>query len=66
MECLLCRLKDYRRIATHYNQLAVNFLATIHIAVDIAYWLWVRSLKRVASCVTQLNRLVNVLLLCAD
>lgn len=32
-------LKDFRRIATRYDKLARNFLAAVHIAALIAYWL---------------------------
>ena len=39
IERMFCRLKDFRRIATRYDRLAVNFLAAIHIAAVIAYWL---------------------------
>jgi transposase len=39
IECMFCRLKDFRRIATRYDRLAVDFLAAIHIAAVIAYWL---------------------------
>ena len=33
------RLKDFRRIATRYDKLARNFLAAVHIAALVAYWL---------------------------
>lgn len=39
IERMFCRLKDFRRVATRYDRLAVNFLAAIHIAAVIAYWL---------------------------
>jgi len=32
---MLCRLKDWRRIATRYDKLAANFLAAIQIAVGV-------------------------------
>jgi transposase len=35
----LCRLKDFRRIATRYDKLARNFLAAVHLAALVAYWL---------------------------
>ena len=33
-----CRLKDFRRVATRYDKLARNFLASVHIAAIVAYW----------------------------
>ena len=39
IERMFCRLKDYRRIATRYDKLARNFLASICIAATIAYWI---------------------------
>ena len=39
IERMFCRLKDFRRVATRYDRLAVNFLAAVHIAAVIAYWL---------------------------
>ena len=39
IERMFCRLKDFRRIATRYDRLAINFLAAIHIAATVAYWL---------------------------
>ncbi len=38
VERLWCRLKDWRRIATRYDKLARNFLATALIAATIIYW----------------------------
>ena len=38
IERLWCRLKDWRRIATRYDKLARNFLATALIAATIIYW----------------------------
>ena len=32
---MLCRLKDYRRLATRYDKLAANFLSNIHLAAVI-------------------------------
>jgi transposase len=34
-----CRLKDFRRLATRYDKLARNFLATVHLAAIVAYWI---------------------------
>lgn len=39
IERMFCRLKDFRRLATRYDKLARNFLATVVIAAMIAYWL---------------------------
>ena len=33
------RLKDFRRVATRYDKLAANFLAAVHIAAAVSYWL---------------------------
>jgi transposase len=38
IERLWCRLKDWRRVATRYDKLANNFLATAIIAATIIYW----------------------------
>lgn len=38
VERLWCRLKDWRRLATRYDKLATNFLATALIAATIIYW----------------------------
>ncbi len=37
-ERLWCRLKDWRRLATRYDKLASNYLATALIAATITYW----------------------------
>jgi transposase len=39
IERCFCRLKDFRRIATRYDKLARNFLASVHLAALVAYWL---------------------------
>ena len=39
IERCFCRLKDFRRIATRYDKLARNFLAAVHLAAIVAYWL---------------------------
>ena len=39
IERMFCRLKDWRRIATRYDKLADNFLAAVHIAAIVSYWL---------------------------
>ena len=38
------RLKDFRRIATRYDRLALNFEAALCLAAAVSYWLSVRSL----------------------
>ena len=39
IERMLRRLKDFRRIATRYDRLAVNFLAAVRLAATVSYWL---------------------------
>ena len=39
IERMFCRLKDFRRIATRYDRLAINFLAAVSIAATVSYWL---------------------------
>lgn len=39
IERCFCRLKDFRRIATRYDKLARKFLAAVHLAALVAYWL---------------------------
>ena len=39
IERMFCRLKDFRRIATHYDKLARNYLASLCLAALVAYWL---------------------------
>ena len=39
VERMWCRLKDWRRVATRYDKLARNFLATAHLAAVFTYWL---------------------------
>ncbi len=39
IERCFCRLKDFRRVATRYDKLARNFLAAVHLAALVAYWL---------------------------
>ena len=39
VENAFCRLKDFRRIATRYDRLARNFLASIHLVATIAWWI---------------------------
>ena len=39
IERMFNRLKDFRRIATRYDRLAVTFLAALQIAAIVSYWL---------------------------
>ncbi len=39
IERMFCRLKDCRRLATRYDKLAANFLANIHLAAAVMWWL---------------------------
>ncbi|KAA1053912.1 Mobile element protein [Azospirillum argentinense] len=39
IERMFGRLDDFRRIATRYDRSATNFMATVHIAATVAYWL---------------------------
>lgn len=39
IENAFCRLKDFRRVATRYDKLAVNFLSGVALATAIAFWL---------------------------
>jgi transposase len=39
IERMFCRLKDFRRLATHYDRSAVTFLAAVCIAAAVSYWL---------------------------
>jgi transposase len=37
MQRILCRLEDFRRIATHYDRLATNVLAAVCLAATVSY-----------------------------
>jgi len=39
VERLWCRLKDWRRIATRYDKLGQNYLASALIAAALSYWI---------------------------
>lgn len=39
IERMFCRLKDFRRVATRYDKLARNFLATAILAATILWWI---------------------------
>jgi hypothetical protein len=38
VENAICRLKDFRRIATRYDRLARNFLAAVCLVAAIVWW----------------------------
>jgi putative transposase len=38
IERTFCRLKDWRRVATRYDKLAINFAATCYIAAICIWW----------------------------
>lgn len=38
IERAFCRLKDWRRIATRYDKLAINFASAVAIAAIIIWW----------------------------
>jgi transposase len=38
IERMFCRLKDFRRIATHYDRLARNFLSTVALVATLCFW----------------------------
>jgi transposase len=39
IERMFCRLKDFRRLATRYDKLARNFLATAILAAIVIWWI---------------------------
>lgn len=39
VEAIVCRLKDFRRIATCYDNLARNLLSAVSLAAAVAFWL---------------------------
>ena len=39
IENAFCRLKDFRRIATRYDRLARNFLASVCLVASIVWWI---------------------------
>ena len=39
IERCFCRLKDFRRVATRYDKLARNFMAAVHLAAIVAFWI---------------------------
>jgi len=39
IEAAVCRLKDFRRVATRYDKLVVNFLSAVPLAALAAFYL---------------------------
>jgi putative transposase len=39
IENAFCRQKDFRRIATRYDRLARNFLASVYLVATIVWWI---------------------------
>jgi transposase len=39
IEATVCRLKDFRHVATRYDKLAANFLSAATLAAIYAFWL---------------------------
>ena len=35
---MFCRLKDFRCVATRYNKLAANYLASVQLAAIVSFW----------------------------
>ncbi|OCP18575.1 transposase [Ensifer sp. LC54] len=38
IERMFCRLKDWRRVASRYDKLSINFAATCYIAAIVIWW----------------------------
>lgn len=38
VEAAICRLKDFRRVATRYDKLAANFASAVALAAVVAFW----------------------------
>ena len=38
IERMFCRLKDFRRLATRYDKLATNIIASVHLAAALTWW----------------------------
>jgi transposase len=38
IEAAFCRLKDFRRVATRYDKLAIHFASAVVLAAIIAFW----------------------------
>jgi putative transposase len=39
IERAFCRLKDWRRVATRYDKLAINYAATVSLAILVTWWI---------------------------
>jgi transposase len=39
VENAICRLKDFRRVATRYDKLARNYLASVCLVASIVWWI---------------------------
>ena len=39
IERIFCRLKDFRRVAVRYDRNTASYLAAVHIAAMVCYWL---------------------------
>ena len=39
IENAFCRLKDFRRIATRYDKLAVTFAASVYLVAAVVWWI---------------------------
>ncbi|MBW9055665.1 transposase [Rhizobium mesosinicum] len=39
IEKVFCRLKDFRRIATRYDEMVTNFLSAVSLATMRSFWL---------------------------
>jgi transposase len=38
IERMFCRLKDWRRIATRYDRLAINFASAVALVASVLWW----------------------------
>jgi transposase len=38
IEATFCRIKDFRRVATRYDKLAINYLSAVALVAVIAFW----------------------------
>lgn len=38
VEAAFCRMKDFRRVATRYDKLAINFMSAVALATIVAFW----------------------------
>jgi transposase len=39
IECMFCRLEDYRRISARCEKLSANFFGAVCLAATVSYWL---------------------------